>query len=166
MMHTALRLPVLALLALLPFLTQAQGPNRFGQPDVPPGTPPAAVKPLLEMKGVVSWKTLSQVELIKQKDRYVPQFSDSVSALDKKEVKVQGFMMPLSAGERQSHFILASSPQTCMFCLPGGPEQFVEVKTKKPVKFTFEPIVVSGRMAVLSSDPTGVFYRLTDAVAQ
>jgi uncharacterized protein len=38
------------------------------------------------------------------------------------------------------------------------------VKTKAPVKYGFEPVVLSGKLAVLKDDPTGVFYRLTDAV--
>jgi hypothetical protein len=122
-----------------------------------------APQPLPERKDVVSWKTLAQVELIKQKDRYVPQFSSNVAALDKKEVKIQGFMMPLETGDRQSHFVLSAMPTTCSFCLPGGPESMVEIKTKKPVKYTFEPIVMTGRLAVLKDDPTGVFYRIVDA---
>jgi hypothetical protein len=31
------------------------------------------------------------------------------------------------------------------------------------VKYTFDPVVLSGKLAVLTDDPTGVFYRLTDA---
>ena len=41
-------------------------------------------KPLPERKDVVSWKTLEKVQLIKQKDRYVPQFDAGVAALDQK----------------------------------------------------------------------------------
>ena len=41
----------------------------------------------------------------------------------------------------------------------------VEVIAKTPVKYGFEPIVVSGKFAVLKDDPTGVLYRLTDAVS-
>ena len=125
---------------------------------------PSQVKPLPERKDVVSWKTLAQVELIKQKDRYVPQFAASVTSLDQKQVKMQGFMMPLQTGERQSHFVLSAMPTTCSFCLPGGPESLVEVKAKTPVKYTFEPVVLTGKMVILKDDPTGVFYRLTDAV--
>jgi len=121
-------------------------------------------KPLAERKDVLSWRLLSQVELVKVKDRYVPQFSSGVTALDKKQVKVQGFMMPLQTGDKQTHFVLAAMPQSCAFCLPGGPEQMVEVKAAKPVKYTLEPVVVSGRLAILKDDPTGVFYRLVDAV--
>jgi hypothetical protein len=146
------------LLALVFFAVPA-----FAQHQPPPAAP-AAMQPLPERKDVVSWKTLAQVELIKQKDRYVPQFSSNVAALDKKDVKVQGFMMPLETGDRQSHFVLSAMPTTCSFCMPGGPEAMVEIKMKKPVKYTFEPIVVTGKLAVLKDDPTGVFYRIVDAV--
>jgi uncharacterized protein len=136
----------------------------LAQHQAPPGADPNQFKPLPDRNDVVSWKVLSQVELIKQKDRYVPQFAAAVAALDKKEVKVQGFMMPLQMGDKQSHFVLTAMPQTCAFCMPGGPETMVEVKSKAPVKYTFEPLVLSGKLAVLKDDPTGVFYRLTDAV--
>ena len=74
----------------------------LAQHQAPPGVDPNAFKPLPERKDVVSWKLLSQVELVKQKDRYVPQFAGS-GALDQKEVKVRGFMMPLQVGDKQSH---------------------------------------------------------------
>jgi hypothetical protein len=136
----------------------------FAQHVAPPGQDPnAPFKPLDERKDVVSWKTFAQVELVKQKDRYVPQFSSNVAALDKKSVKVQGFMMPLEMGEKQAHFVLSAMPNTCAFCLPGGPEAMVEIKMKTPVKYTFDPLVVSGKLAVLKDDPTGIFYRIVDA---
>jgi hypothetical protein len=146
------------LLLLIAFALPASAQN--AKPGEPP---PADFKPLPERKDVLSWKLLSQVELIKQKDRFVPQFPAGISALDKKDVKVQGFMMPLTVGEQQSHFVLSAMPQSCAFCLPGGPESLVEVKTKKPVKYTFEPMVLTGKLSVLKEDPTGIFYRLMDA---
>jgi len=124
---------------------------------------PSQFKPLPDRQDVVSWKLLAQVELVKMKDKFVPQFSSGVAALDKKEVKVQGFMMPLEMGDKQTHFILSAMPVSCAFCMPGGPEQLVEVRTNKPVKYTFDPVVLTGKLAVLKDDPTGVFYRLTDA---
>ena len=136
----------------------------IAQHQVPPGADPNQFQPLPERKDVVSWKTLSQVELVKQKDRYVPQFAKDVSALDQKEVKLQGFMMPLEVGDKQSHFVLTAMPQSCAFCLPGGPESMVEVKSKTPLKYTFDAVVVTGKLTVLKDDPTGIFYRLTEAV--
>ncbi len=144
-----------ALLLALPALAQHQPPQ---------GMDPGQFKPLPDRNDVVSWKLLSQVELVKQKDRYVPKFTNDVAALDQKQVKVQGFIMPLQMGDKQSHFVLTAMPQSCSFCLPGGPESMVEVKSKVPVKYTFEPVVLTGKLAILKDDPTGVFYRLTDAV--
>jgi uncharacterized protein len=126
--------------------------------------PQFADKPLPELKGVVSWKTLAEVKTVKQKDKFVPEFAKSVAALDKKEVKLQGFMMPLDMGEKQTRFILAALPPSCAFCMPGGPEQMVEVQTKTAVKYGFEPIILTGKLAVLKDDPMGLYYRLTDAV--
>jgi hypothetical protein len=134
------------------------------QHQPPPAAEVGQFKPLVERKDVLSWKLLAQVELVKAKDRYVPQFAQDVASLDQKEVKLQGFMMPLQTGDKQSHFVLSAVPVTCSFCLPGGPEALVEVKARRPVTYSFEPIVVSGKLSVLKDDPTGVFYRITDAV--
>ena len=41
----------------------------------------------------------------------------------------------------------------------------VEVKTKSPVKYSMEVVVVEGQFAVLKNDPYGLYYRMTDAVA-
>ncbi len=99
-----------------------------------------------------------------EKNRVLPVFNTAVQALDKKSQRIQGFMMPLDAGEKQKHFLLSSVPLSCSFCLPGGPESMVEVKTKKPVKYSMEVVVVEGQFAVLKDDPYGLFYRVTDAV--
>lgn len=159
-LHSALISLLAALAVALPLHAQ----NKLGQHEVPPGADPNAFKPLPERKDVVSWKTLGKVELVKVKDRYVAKFADDVAALDKKEVKLQGFMMPLQTGDKQTHFVLSATPQSCAFCLPGGPESLVEVKATKAVKYGFEPIVMSGKLEVLKEDPTGVFYRLVEAV--
>ena len=133
--------------------------------DMSQPPPPESFKPLPELKGVVSWKTLAQVTPVKEKDKFVPQFAKDVSALDKKEVKLQGYMMPLDTGERQKRFLLTAMPPSCAFCMPGGPDQLVEVQAKNPVKYGFDPIVVTGKFVVLKDDPMGLYYRLTDAVA-
>ena len=132
------------------------------------GALPSAIdysaKLLPEIKGVISWKTLSEVKPVKQKDRFVMQFSDSITQLDKKDVKLQGFMMPLDMGEKQKRFLLVAVPPSCAFCMPAGADGLVEVLARTPVKYGFEPIVVSGKFVVLKDDPMGLYYRLTDAI--
>jgi hypothetical protein len=160
--------------ALVGCQAAALAQNSVASKDAMKGTPigpdgalppsPYLDKPLPELKGVVSWKTLAQVQAVKVKDRFMPQFSNSITALDKKEVRLQGFMMPLDMGEKQKRFILSALPPSCAFCLPGGPDQLVEVQAKTAVKYGFDPIVLSGRLTVLRDDPMGLYYRLTEAV--
>jgi len=120
---------------------------------------------LPEMQGVVSWRTLAQVEPVKQGNKMVPQFSKDILGLDRKDVRLYGFIIPLDLGNGQKHFLLSAVPPHCPFCLPAGPDALVEVQAKKPLSYGFEPIVIAGRFAVLKDDPAGVLYRLTDAEA-
>lgn len=130
------------------------------------GLPSAAdysTQVLPELAGVVSWKTLAQVEPVKQGSKIVPQFSRDIIGLDKKDVRIQGFMIPLDMTDQQKHFLLSAVPPHCPFCLPAGPDAIVEVQAKKALLYGFEPIVVAGKFAVLSEDSAGVLYRMTDA---
>lgn len=118
---------------------------------------------LPELSGVVSWKTLSQVEPDIQNQRMVPKFSDAILALDRKLVRVQGFMLPLDLGNQQRHFLLSAVPPHCQFCMPAGPEALVEVTAKKSVAYGIEPMIITGKFALVKSDPSGILYRLTEA---
>jgi uncharacterized protein len=120
--------------------------------------------PLSERNDVVPWSVLTAVKTKNEKNRILPVFTRDQTALGDKIQRIQGFMMPLEPGEKQKHFLLSSVPMTCSFCTPGGPESMVEVKTKTPVKYSMEPVVVEGRFAVLNDDPYGLYYRVTDAV--
>ena len=162
LMHASLR-PFFGFLLALPLIASAatQAPSQH----VPPVGAPAAptLQQLPELPGVISWNTLAKVKQVKAKDRILPEFPKEITALNDKEVKLQGFMMPLEPGEKQKHFLISVNPQTCSFCLPAGPEGVVEVKMKTPVKYTFEPVVVTGKMSILKDDPMGLYYRLTEA---
>ena len=46
--------------------------------------------------------------------------------------------------------------------MPAGPEGLIEVRTKQAVRYSLEPVVVEGILAVLSDDPYGMYYRVTD----
>ena len=158
-----------ALLALLPFVVQAQlsSPIAGGLPagtgaGVHSANSPFA--PLQARADVLPWSTLTAIKTKVEKNRILPVFTPEVQALDKKVQRVQGFMMPLEPGEKQRHFLLSSVPLTCSFCTAGGPESMIEVKTKTPVKYSLEAVVVEGQFAVLQDDPYGLYYRVTDAV--
>ena len=121
--------------------------------------------PLQPRADVVPWTVLTDVKTKTDKNKVVPVFAPGQMALNQKTQRIQGFMMPLEPGEKQKHFLLTSVPLTCGFCVAGGPESMVEVKTKTPIRYTMEPVTVEGRFLVLLDDPYGLYYRVTDAVA-
>lgn len=119
--------------------------------------------PLSARDDVVPWSVLTSVKTRNDKNRILPAFTTAQWALNQKTQRIQGFMMPLDPGATQRHFLLSSVPLTCSFCVPGGPESMVEVRTRTPVKYSMEPVVVEGRFQVLSDDSYGLYYRITDA---
>lgn len=127
-------------------------------------SPNSPYAPLPERADVLPWPMLTAVKTKQEKNRLLPVFPANVQALHQKSQRIQGFMMPLEPGEKQKHFLLSAVPLTCSFCVPGGPESMVEVKTKTPVKYSMEAVVVEGQFAVLRDDPFGLYYRMTDAV--
>lgn len=122
--------------------------------------------------GTVPWQLLRQVKLVEVKAKgaktaapqMLPEFGPRIQELDKKEVKLYGFVMPLSTSARQKHFLLSPLPSHCPYCVYQGPDSLVEVVAKVPVEYNqWEPIIVTGRFELVSD--TQLFYRLTNAEA-
>lgn len=128
-------------------------------------SPLSPFKPLPERRDVVPWSVLTDIEKRTVNRRVQPVFPQRLVALHQSLVRVQGFMMPLDPGQEQRRFLLTSVPLTCSFCTPGGAESMVEVRTREPVKYTTNALVIQGRLHVLAQDPTGLFYRMSDAIA-
>ncbi|HMN93100.1 MAG TPA: DUF3299 domain-containing protein [Hydrogenophaga sp.] len=150
----------------------AQPPGASAQPAAPTPhgqgagvhSPLSPFAPLPQRKDVVPWSVLTDISTRIENRRIVPVYPSAVRRLDQKTQRIQGFMMPLEPGEQQRHFLLSSVPLTCSFCTPGGPESMVEVRTKSPVKYSLGAVVVEGKFHVLTGDPYGLYYRITEAV--
>jgi hypothetical protein len=140
-----------------------QSPGADGRGGMALPIDPQLLNDLPEVKGIVSWKLLGQVKTAQVGQRFVPEFAAEIRKLDQQDVKLQGYMMPIAAGEKHDHFLLTMRPADCPFCLSVGPEYIVEVKAKTSIKHTYEPVVLAGRLNVLRDDPYGLYYRLTDA---
>tara|TARA_Y100000758_G_C15932913_1_gene379476 strand:- start:266 stop:751 length:486 start_codon:yes stop_codon:yes gene_type:complete len=116
--------------------------------------------PLPEVDGAVSWDLLSKVDLVWDDNDIVPDYSDEIRKLDGERIKMVGFVIPLdSYGQRQ---LLSVNSPHCPFCLPAGPEGFVELNCEEPLEFTTEPVVVTGVFKLLIQDWVGYYYRMDD----
>jgi hypothetical protein len=98
------------------------------------------------------------------KGKLGPDFPEALRPLNGKTVKLQGYILPIEAGQTHSYFLLSAWSPTCPFCLTAGPEAIVEVRARTAVKYSIDPVVVEGRLMLLDNDPSGVFYRLVEAV--
>lgn len=114
----------------------------------------------------IPWQLLRQVKLVEGKQKgakaqmMLPEFSPELKALDKKDVKIYGFVLPLSTSQKQSHFLISPLPSHCPFCVDQGPDSMIEVVAKNPVAYSpWEPVVISGKFELVNDQY--LFYRLT-----
>lgn len=120
--------------------------------------------------GTIPWQLLRQVKLVESKQKgakaqmMLPEFSPELKALDKKDVKIYGYVLPLSTSQKQKHFLISPLPSHCPFCVNQGPDSMVEVVAKVPVAYSpWEPIVISGKLELVNDQY--LFYRLSNGEA-
>ena len=118
--------------------------------------------------GTIPWQLLRQVKLVEGKQKgakaalMLPEFSAQIKELDNKEVKIYGFVLPLSTSQQQKHFLISPLPSHCPFCVDQGPDSMVEVMAKNPLDYSpWEPIVISGKLELVNDQY--LFYRLSNA---
>lgn len=110
-----------------------------------------------EAQAALAWPALARVRVTSGR----PTFDRAVALLSGRPVRLTGFMLPLEQTARQQHFLLTAIPMTdCFYCIPSGPESFVEIRLAAPTAFTYDRVTVVGRLNLLTSDPIG-FYRIT-----
>ena len=86
--------------------------------------------------------------------------------LNNTEVKVSGYIIPLTGKIEQSHFMFSRFPQNmCFFCGLAGPESAMQVFTKdqKKMKFTPEKITLTGTLQINQDEASGLIYTLRNA---
>ena len=162
-------LPVLALgLAAFAFSSPAAAKSDFDNVKV---YGDKTVKDLMEASrdGAVSWKILQKVTVdvkdTKTETLFIPEFDQSVAALDGKEIEIEGFMFPLvpttDIPDSGDHFLLSSIPASCpFFHIYGG--QIIDVIAVDEIEFDEdEPVRLKGRLELLRDNTDGLFYRMT-----
>ena len=154
-------MPILprALLSLLLPLVLLAGPAA-GQPP-PPHDPLTQMLP--DARGAVAWSLLSKTAIRKIDGKLGPDFPAALRPLHGRTVKLQGYILPLEAGQTHGRFLLSAWSPSCPFCLTAGPEAMVEVKARTAVKYSLDAVVVQGKLQLLADDPGGMFFRLVDA---
>ena len=150
---------LLVWVVLLPVQAQTVAPGAIA---AAPHDPTKSMLP--DARGAVPWSLLSAATIKMSKGKLGPAFPDALRPLNGKVVKLQGYILPIEAGQTHRYFLLSAWSPTCPFCQTAGPEAVVEVRARTAVKYSIEPLVVEGRLMLLDNDASGMFYRLVEAV--
>ncbi len=95
----------------------------------------------------VDWNLLGELDYISGKA------SSELQALDGKEVRIPGFMVPLEDNSKKvTEFLLVPSPQACIHVPPPPPNQMVlvEMDGSEDAKVEFGPIWIYGKLSLHS----------------
>ncbi|NVJ46203.1 MAG: hypothetical protein HWE07_03715 [Cytophagia bacterium] len=92
----------------------------------------------------------------------VPTFNDELKALEKTEITLSGYYVPL---ELDSIFMLSALPySSCFFCGGAGPETVAEIQMEKiPKLFPDQFVKVTGRLKLNDSDINHMNFILVDS---
>ena len=89
-----------------------------------------------------------------------PIYSDEITKLDNMSVTITGFMFPLEASDKLNNFLIGPFPLDCPFHYHIGPAKVIEVRSKKAISFSYDPITITGILKLDYNIETGVFYYL------
>ena len=156
---------IAALTSAIPISAAMQQGGRVADPKVKD-----VWKPAKTPSGGTSWTVLEQTKLNDRTDKKTkiiytkPIFPAPVRALDGKQVKVAGWMMPLDSSKKQTRWVMLGYPPGCPFHFHALPNQFIEVLSPSGVPTSeTKMFVMTGTMELTGYDESGIFYRLKNA---
>ncbi len=117
----------------------------------------------------IGWKDLTDVKFkrkfIEKEDMYFlfPTFGPKVKALEGKEIKIKGYMIPLNPAE--NIYVLSATPMAqCFFCGGSGPETIIELKLKTKRRYNTDEVwTVKGVFRLNADNLEECNYILDDA---
>ncbi|MGB4958813.1 MAG: DUF3299 domain-containing protein [Saprospiraceae bacterium] len=116
------------------------------------------------------WKALSKISYKKEFDELMgfkidkPVFSESVKAMENKEVTIKGYIIPVEGYKSHKEFIFSAFPYSmCFFCGGAGPETVMEVEAMEGVKYSADAVVLKGTLKLNDKDINRLMYKLVNA---
>lgn len=115
------------------------------------------------------WPVLAKVTYKKEYDELLgikvdkPLFSKDLKNLEGKIIKLKGYIIPTDGFKSHTEFVFSAFPYaSCFFCGKAGPETVVEIKAKKPIPYTSEPIEIQGTLILNSKDINRLMFLLEE----
>jgi hypothetical protein len=116
------------------------------------------------------WKSLAKISYKKEYDELMgfkvdkPVFSESVKAMQGKEITIKGYIIPVEGYKSHKEFIFSAYPYSmCFFCGGAGPETVMEVEAVEGVKYSADAVYLKGNLKLNDKDINRLMYKLVNA---
>ena len=116
------------------------------------------------------WKTLAKITYKKEFDDFLgfkidkPVFSEEIKKMEGKEITIKGYIIPVEGYKSHKQFIFSAFPYNmCFFCGGAGPETVMEVDAAEPVKYTADPVTLTGTLILNADDINALMYKIEGA---
>ena len=91
-------------------------------------------------------------------------YTPEVQTMEGKPITLDGFVVPLEATPKFSHFLLSVRAPSCPYCPPAAPNELVEVFAKIPMAWSDQLVSMRGRLKLgAAKSDTGIFFQMVDA---
>ncbi|MCB4809112.1 hypothetical protein LG651_12710 [Tamlana sp. 62-3] len=117
---------------------------------------------------LITWEDLSEVKFVEKffpiyDDVFlVPEFSESIKALEGKRITITGYFLHISPKDKL--YMLSKGPMSsCFFCGVGGPETAIEMQFEDRQNLKTDDIVsVTGKLTLNADDVEHFNYILSE----
>ena len=113
------------------------------------------------------WPKLAACKIDKHylEGMYGIHYTPEIMAMEGKQVTLDGFVVPLEATQKSSHFLLSVRAPSCPYCPPAAPNEMAEVFSKTPIAWSEQSISIRGTFKLgAEKNSDGIFFQLTDAI--
>ena len=105
----------------------------------------------------------ARVSVDAKAETYRAKFSDDIKKYQGQTITISGFILPLEATEKFTHFLLTKWTPVCAYHPPGEPTEFIEVTINKPIVWSEKIIKIEGQLNLSTEQSQGMFFQLKNA---
>lgn len=100
-----------------------------------------------------NWDLVGATQFKQVKEKLYPEYSKQLKQHQDKAFELEGYMVPIKAGNKQSSFMLATLPiNQCFYCGKNGVPIMVFVRMAEATPFTYQPVKIVGSLKLASGD--------------
>jgi hypothetical protein len=101
-----------------------------------------------------NWDVIGSVDFktVKENEMYAV-FGNDIKKHANKPFELEGYIVPIKDGMKQSKFMLSTLPiNQCFYCGKNGVPMMVMVELVEPIKFTYQTVKIKGLLKLSSAN--------------